>query len=399
MAEARRRGYGEDGIYFDHRGDCRDSVHHKTCSGRWRGVVSLGFDADGKRIRRKVGGQTKAEVKDKLKALHSELDAGIRTTAAYTVEKAVTDWLDEGLPGRAAKTEVNRDSLRPLLAVIGTVPLRDMTVQEVRAALRKMAATHATRTLQKAHNCLTRALRHAEGQDLVRRNVSALVDTPRGREGWPSQSLTLAQAAALLEAAEDSRLHAYIVLCLLTGVRSEEARALTWEHVDLDAGTISVWRSVRSHGDIKTERSRRTLKLPGIAVEALRAQMRRQAEERANAGQIWHEHGLVFTTSVGTAYESHNLRRDLRRVTAAAGLGARWVPKELRTSFVSMMSYQGVPVEEIARLAGHASSRTTEVIYRRELRPVITTGAEVMDQIFRSKQQRGRAASATAGYA
>jgi integrase len=80
---------------------------------------------------------------------------------------------------------------------------------------------------------------------------------------------------------------------------------------------------------------------------------------------------------------------DFRRVTAAAGLGARWVPKELRTSFVSMMSYQGVPVEEIARLAGHASSRTAEVIYRRELRPVITTGAEVMDQIFRTKQRRG----------
>jgi integrase len=73
-------------------------------------------------------------------------------------------------------------------------------------------------------------------------------------------------------------------------------------------------------------------------------------------------------------HESHNLRRDFRRVTGAAGLGARWVPKELRTSLVSMMSYQGVPVEEIARRAGHAGSRTTEVIYRRELRPVITTG-------------------------
>ena len=393
MAEAKRRGYGEDGIYFDHRGDCRDGVHHKTCAGRWRGVVSLGFDANGKRIRRKVSGQTKAEVKDKLKTLHSELDAGIRTTAAYTVEKAVTDWLDEGLPGRAAKTvEVNRDSLRPLLAVIGTIPLRDLTVQDVRTALAKMAATHATRTLQKAHNCLTRALRHAEGQDLVRRNVSALVDTPRGREGRPSQSLTLAQAAALLQAAEDSRLHAYIVLCLLTGVRSEEAQALTWERVDLEAGTVSVWRSVRAHGDTKTERSRRTLKLPEIAVEALRAQRRRQADERARAGELWQKHGLVFTTTVGTPYESHNLRRDFRRVTRAAGIGAQWVPKELRTSFVSMMSYQGVPVEEIARLAGHASSRTTEVIYRRELRPVITTGAEVMDQIFRSKQPRAQQA-------
>ena len=81
------------------------------------------------------------------------------------------------------------------------------------------------------------------------------------------------------------------------------------------------------------------------------------------------EYGLVFTTSVGTAYESHNLRRDFRRVTAAAGLGARWVPKERRTSFVSMMSDQGVPVEEIARLAGHANSRTTEVIYRRGAAP------------------------------
>jgi integrase len=182
---------------------------------------------------------------------------------------------------------------------------------------------------------------------------------------------------------------------LLTGVRSEEARALTWEHVDLEAGTILVWRSVRAGGDTKTNRSRRTLKLPEIAVEALRGQWRRQ-EERANAGEQWQEHDLVFTTSLGTAYESHNLRRDFRRVTATAGLGARWVPKELRTSFVSMMSYQGVPVEEIARLAGHASSRTTEVIYRRELRPVITTGAEVMDQIFRPDRSK-RIAAGTAG--
>jgi integrase len=389
MAQARRRGYGEDGIYFDHRADCRDSTHHRACVGRWRGVVSLGFSADGKRIRKKVSGQTKAEVRDKLKELHSELDAGVRTVSGYTVEKAVADWLADGLPGRTAKTvEVNRDSLRPLMAVIGKIPLKDLTVQDVRSALAKMATTHATRTLQKAHNCLTRAIRHAEAQDLLRRNVSALVtDTPQGRSGRPSQSLTLDQAGALLEAAEKSRLHAFIVLCLLTGVRSEEARALTWEHVDLEAGTIMVWRSVRAHGDAKTNRSRRTLALPEIAVDALHAQKRRQAAERERAVDQWQEHGLVFTTSVGTPFESHNLRREFRKVTAAAGLGSRWVPKELRTSFVSMMSYHGVPVEEIARLAGHASSRTTEVIYRRELRPVITTGAEVMDLIFRPKPE------------
>jgi hypothetical protein len=46
------------------------------------------------------------------------------------------------------------------------------------------------------------------------------------------------------------------------------------------------------------------------------------------------------------------------------------------------MSHRGVSIEEIARLVGRTSTRTTEIVYRRELRPVITTGAEIMDQLF-----------------
>lgn len=56
-------------------------------------MVSLGFSADGKRVRKKVSGQTKAEVRDKLRELHSELDAGVLTSHGYTVEKAVAGWL------------------------------------------------------------------------------------------------------------------------------------------------------------------------------------------------------------------------------------------------------------------------------------------------------------------
>lgn len=94
------------------------------CAGRWRGVVSLGFAADGKRIRRKLSGQTRTEVKDKLKALHSEIEAGVRTAAGYTMDMAITDWLAEGLPGRATKTvEVYQDALGPVRAVIGRIPL------------------------------------------------------------------------------------------------------------------------------------------------------------------------------------------------------------------------------------------------------------------------------------
>jgi len=90
----------------------------------------------------------------------------------------------------------------------------------------------------------------------------------------------------------------------------------------------------------------------------------------------------VFTIHRGAALDAGNVRKMFKRLCTEARVGDSWTPRELRTTFVSRMSHHGVPVEEIARLAGHASARTTEVVYRRELRPVITTGAQIMDQIF-----------------
>ena len=51
-------------------------------------------------------------------------------------------------------------------------------------------------------------------------------------------------------------------------------------------------------------------------------------------------------------------------------------------TLLSTGSAGGVPIEEIARAAGHKRTSTTELVYRRELRPVITTGAELMDKVF-----------------
>jgi integrase len=145
---------------------------------------------------------------------------------------------------------------------------------------------------------------------------------------------------------------------------------------------VAVWRSVRAHGETKTERSRRTLALPAAAAQALRAWSGSQAGEQLAAGQDWQDTGLVFTSHLGAALDAGNVRKMFKRICTEAAAGDAWTPRELRTTFVSLMSHQGVSIEEIARLAGHATTRTTEIVYRRELRPVITTGAEIMDQLF-----------------
>jgi len=80
-AVAARRGYGEDSIYW-----------HEPKS-RYVGAISLGYDPKGKRIRKSVTGKTKAEVRDKLKELHRELDEGTASSPTYRVDQAVSAWL------------------------------------------------------------------------------------------------------------------------------------------------------------------------------------------------------------------------------------------------------------------------------------------------------------------
>ena len=67
----------------------------------------------------------------------------------------------------------------------------------------------------------------------------------------------------------------------------------------------------------------------------------------------------------------------------AAGLDpGDWTPRELRHSFVSLLSDAGVPIEHISLLVGHSGTTTTETIYRKQIRPVIVQGADAMDRIF-----------------
>jgi integrase len=393
QANLKRRGHGEDAIYFD------------AAKSRYVGAISLGYTPEGKRTRRKVTGRTKQEVRDKLKALHQELDAGIRSSAGYTVRNAVEDWLREGLDGRSERTRALYEGLlEPVLEIIGSRLLRELSTSDVRSALRQLTSRYSTRSLQITRNALDRAIQHAQADDLVARNVAALVKPPQGRAGRPSKSFTLEQAKALLAATEGTRMHAYVALSLLAGIRTEEARALRWDHVvtwaDDAAGwqpvttarldcaggedpfAIYVWHAQRHGGDTKTGKSRRTLALPRRCIEALREHRELQAKDRLRAGALWQDHGLVFSSTVGTPLSANNVIRTFRAITEKAGLGKDWAPREMRHTFVSVLSANGVPVESIALLAGHDRTATTELVYRHEIRPALTQGAEVMDNIF-----------------
>jgi integrase len=112
--------------------------------------------------------------------------------------------------------------------------------------------------------------------------------------------------------------------------------------------------------------------MPAFAADALHELQRREGRDT----------GPVFATRDGNELDAANVRREFRAAVKAAGIPGQWTPRELRHTFVSLMSDSGVPVEEIARLAGHTNSRTTELVYRHQLRPVMEKGADALDQLF-----------------
>ncbi len=248
------------------------------------------------------------------------------------------DWAAEALDGLADKTVRSHvDLLRPVTMLIGNVPLRDLTAQDVRRTLSKLAQMRSTRTMARAHNVLVRAIRPAEANDHAGRNAASLVKPPQGETGRPSRTMTAAEAAALLAAAKN--------------------------HPRLG---------------LAAERSGGAARAPQVAGIILPGRRAAVAGHRPGVHHEWGNAAGRFTCPARFPYP---LQEGWHRGV--------WAPRELRHTFVSVMSVSGVAVEEIARLAGHASSPTAETIYRHELRPVITTGADVMDKIFTAAESEG----------
>ncbi|GAA4986691.1 hypothetical protein GCM10023257_28030 [Streptomyces hyderabadensis] len=181
-------------------------------------------------------GKTKTEAKNELKEVLRDHEDGLAIApTGYTVADAVNDWLAYGLAGRdegtvEACTILSRNHVIPAL---GARKLRDLSAEDVDRWLATKAKTLNRRTLQGVHSCQNRSVKRAMARDKVKRNVVELCSVPQGQPGRPSKALTFAQAEAVLKAAEGTSMHASIVVALLTGARTEELRALTWDHVFL----------------------------------------------------------------------------------------------------------------------------------------------------------------------
>ena len=374
-----RRGRGEGGIT-------------KRRDGRWMGQADLGWQ-DGKRRRKSLYGRTKSEVQAKLReTLHRKAHGMPPVPEQETVGTFLRRWLDIKKEGVRQRTWARYEQIvrAHLLPNLDRIRLAQLTPQDVAECLRRVKVSGSAYMARGARDVLRTALNQALRWELVSRNVAVLTDPPRHRTREITP-LTPGQAGTLLAAVAGHRLEALITVALGLGLRQGEALGLRWEQdVDLEAGKLSVQQTLVRAGreprfeEPKTDRSCRTITMPGVVAAALRRHRTRQLEEQLAAGPEWHPSRLVFTTPIGTPIDRGRLHGTFKAILRSAGLpDIRY--HDLRHTAATLLLVQGVDLRTIMATLGHSRISQTMDLYAHMMPTLREHAAEQMDAILAPK--------------
>lgn len=370
----------------------KEPIHKITLkdkSVRYRLVVDIGPDENGKRRQLTRTFDTLREARDELSRVRHEANLG---TYVKPSKESLNTHLDAYLKGatrgRRASTKRNyQDALRPVRERLGTRPLQSITKGDVEDLIdwmltsgRRRGGKPGTglsgRTVRLTLGRLNAALEMAVLEGKLVRNVAKLVIPPehiqRERETWNK-----AEVKTFLVKASRDRLHAAWRLSLY-GLRRGEVLGLRWSDIDLKAKTLTVDQSrvlveykIRIE-EPKSRNGKRTLPLDDALVTALTALHKLQLRESADAGTAyqagldvldWYQGGeYVITDELGIPVHPEWYSDEFGRLLKRAGL-RRITLHDSRHTTLTLMEHAGVPISIISKWAGHYDSAFTQKTY------------------------------------
>ena len=176
-----------------------------------------------------------------------------------------------------------------------------------------------------------------------------------------------------------------MLLTGVTGARRSEVLGLSWEDVDLAAGTIFIRRGVqripRSENAIgagftplKTKRARRLVALPAFALQRLRRHRREQLERRGTLGTAWSDPiddggepiALVCERGDGLFLHPDAYTHAFKRLVRATGLHPSTRLHDVRHAVATELGRRGVHSVIVSAMLGHASPAFTAAVYQHE---------------------------------
>jgi integrase len=366
------------------RGNNEGSIYRRK-DGYWVGQYGV-QTAKGLK-QRYIYGKTRAAVAEKLNRALADRNGGLTYDAGnMTVGEYLNRWLNDSVRDTVRRRTWERyeQFVRVhLIPALGEIKLAKLTPAHVRGLYRdRLDSGLAPRTVLHIHRAFSKALKQAAADGLIPRNPAAPVKPPQPRRE-EIQPLNREQVRALFEAASGDRLETLYIVAVTAGLRRGELQGLKWDDLDLEAGTLQVRRTLSEpKGGYIFEAPKsgkgRSIRLTRRATAALRSHRKRQLEERMKLAGLWTDHGLVFTSGVGTPLLGGNLNRSFKATLRRAGLPeVRF--HDLRHTCATLLLKQGVNPKFVQELLGHADITLTLNVYSHVLPDMGDAAAGAMD--------------------
>lgn len=307
--------------------------------------------------------KTQSEIRQWLRLVHNQLDAGIAYDAAKTtLEVFLVNWIEQKKTRLRIATAQQYDwaANSYIVPAIGKLKLSDVTPGSVQRLYDDLLAHQVgKRTIQVIHAVIHGCLEHAIKLGLLGRNASdaCIVPKPEKKEMavW-----TESQVSAFLLYIRHHKNEILYHLALATGMRRGELLGLKWTDVDWVGKTLRVQRQAfepNGGGVIfqepKSDRGKRSIELGDGMMQRIREQMKLVDQARRFAGGRWREHELIFPSTIGTPQRGENISHEFAGLVQKSGL-PRIRLHDCRHTAASIMLSHGIPPIIVSGILGHS---------------------------------------------
>jgi integrase len=363
----------------------------------WNIILDVGYQIDpetGKQKRAQKWFTVQGTKRDAERKLADLLRNLHRSEYVEPSKLTVGEWLQEWLetaikpPNKRLRTYDTYKSVieRHLNAALGHMRLQQLQPTDLKRYYN--GSSLSPTTLEQHHTILHSALKAAQLQEVVQRNVASLVigkpHRHEGRQDVLTHCWEVEEARKFILAAKElgSQPAAFYTLALDSGARKGELCGLQWKDIDLDSRPVAMVRQLIKpgpsplFGPLKNSESR-TISIAQETVALLRKHRAHQAELKLANREHYHDHGLVFAKewehvqrhgdTLGHPLQMNNLgQNEYRRIVKAAGVRPTKFHR-LRHTCATLLLQAGVPIKVVQERLGHKRIEITLNIYAHAL--------------------------------
>lgn len=368
--------------------------------GRWEARYTVGRDpGTGKQIQRSVYGVTQQEVRKKLAQVTTDIDGGTyKEPCKMTLSQWLDIWSTEYLGGVKPKTVESyccqlKIHIKPALGAMKLETLNTHMIQKFYNSLSKERNGKpglSPKSIKIVHGVLHKALQQAVSIGYIKFNPSDACTIPRV-ERKEIKPLDNEAITKFLKAIRGHRFEDVYLTLLFTGMRRGEVCGLTWDHVNLEKGTILINRQLQNIPGqpgafrlVSTKSSKgRTITVAASVVEILKKHRAKQAEARLLAGPIWEDEDFVFTDDTGSHLSPNTLYHNYKRLVASIGMPDARL-HDLRHSYAVAALRAGDDIKTVQGNLGHHTASFTLDVYGHVTEEMKQASAARMDSFIKS---------------